>query len=400
MKKKIIMYTVCVFAACMAYAEIYKDIETVKVFPTGTGEEALLVESVENNDENYQEGKSNDYQDYMNGPSAFCFDENGFLYVMDYKQQKIVETAPDFKYLKTIALQDIEKTGFFLPQYLKIYDDGIFFYSSFDNAGVIGFDGNLKWFVSLNSSDQDMNFYYDSSNKLFFQYLDDNEGIACFTDLTENVMPESALVNQEQISEYLKGKQLDKTYYIDDSNRLVKDGEVIKYDRITQSERIGTDYSGNAIYSHYQKMVIIKDLNNKTIKMFDYSDTRTCDDRAYYPSVHPSGDIFLLEYPKRIAPPTLRRIKNDWDPEGRERWYREHAYITDSNVRIRSKPDLTGEKLGSVQRGDIVQVLDKSAEPMQIEKESAYWYKIKTDGDMEGWVYGAYVYLGDSRNGK
>jgi hypothetical protein len=101
MNKKTVTYAVCVLAACMAYTEIYKDIETVKVFPTGTGEEALLVEPVENNDENYQEGKSNDYQDYMNGPSAFCFDENGFFYVMDYKQQKIVETAPDFKYLKT-----------------------------------------------------------------------------------------------------------------------------------------------------------------------------------------------------------------------------------------------------------------------------------------------------------
>ncbi len=400
MGKRIVMYAVCVFTVCMAYAEIYKDIETVKVFPTGTGEGALLVVPVGNKAEYYQEGKDNHNEFSMNGPSAFCFDDKGFLYVMDYRQQKIVVTAPDLKYERTIKISGVKKLNTFLPRFIQAYNDGIFFCTLHENEGIIGFDSKLKWYIQWDSSYQKMNFYYDDSNKLLFQYFDDNAGIACFPDLIYDFVSDNRLVNQEQINEYLKRKQLDRIYYIDDSNRLVRDGKIIKYDRIMQSERIGTDYSGNTVYSNNGTRIIIQNQDNKTIKYFDYSDSDIYDDRAYYPAVHPSGDIFLLEYPKRITPPTLRRIKNDWDPEGRERWYREHAYIADSNVRVRSKPDLTGEKLGSVQRGDIVQVLDKSAEPMQIEKENAYWYKIKTTGDMEGWVYGAYVYLGDSRSSK
>lgn len=69
--------------------------------------------------------------------------------------------------------------------------------------------------------------------------------------------------------------------------------------------------------------------------------------------------------------------------------------LNDSNVRIRSEPNTSAKVLGALMKGDIVKVHDVTNDKMVIGDTEAYWYRIKTPGGVEGWVYGAYVDLTD-----
>lgn len=70
------------------------------------------------------------------------------------------------------------------------------------------------------------------------------------------------------------------------------------------------------------------------------------------------------------------------------------AYINDNNVNIRSQASTESEKVGSVSYADVV-VIDK----VEGEKvgSTSIWYKIKYN-DIEGYVYGDYVYERDPWN--
>ena len=65
----------------------------------------------------------------------------------------------------------------------------------------------------------------------------------------------------------------------------------------------------------------------------------------------------------------------------------------DYNVRVRSKPNLSGTVLELLNKGDEVKVEKHSIEKFEIDGESWYWYKIKSDEIPrgEGWVYGKYL---------
>lgn len=125
-------------------------------------------------------------------------------------------------------------------------------------------------------------------------------------------------------------------------------------------------------------------------------------------AIHPSGDIYFLRFSESQNKHILYKIENTWDPVYRANWYKiqsskdgarksrqeassQKATVNDNNVRIRKQPTLTGTEVGKLQKGNIVTVLEKSAESMKIDTMDAYWYRIKTDTGLEGWSYGAFL---------
>lgn len=65
----------------------------------------------------------------------------------------------------------------------------------------------------------------------------------------------------------------------------------------------------------------------------------------------------------------------------------------DFDVRVRTRPDLSGTVLGLLRKGDKLKVEKHSLEKTEINGEFWYWYKIKSDliPRGEGWVYGKYL---------
>jgi len=63
------------------------------------------------------------------------------------------------------------------------------------------------------------------------------------------------------------------------------------------------------------------------------------------------------------------------------------AFIGD-NVNIRQDPVLGKNVLGKLEFNEECQVLERSDTRQRINGTDAYWYKVRTTDDTEGWVYG------------
>ena len=67
------------------------------------------------------------------------------------------------------------------------------------------------------------------------------------------------------------------------------------------------------------------------------------------------------------------------------------AIVNDSRIRVRTLPNLNSDTWGYLNTGDCVKIKDKSSEPMEIDGESWYWYKVESENLPDGWVYGKYL---------
>jgi hypothetical protein len=71
-----------------------------------------------------------------------------------------------------------------------------------------------------------------------------------------------------------------------------------------------------------------------------------------------------------------------------------HATCTESRVRVRKAPNLQGETLGFLEKGDRLTVLEKSVEKMKVGEMYDYWYRVRRLSDnLSGWSYGHYLEL-------
>jgi hypothetical protein len=52
---------------------------------------------------------------------------------------------------------------------------------------------------------------------------------------------------------------------------------------------------------------------------------------------------------------------------------------------------LTCDTWALLDKGLPVKIKDKSSEPMEIDGESWYWYKVESENLPDGWVYGKYL---------
>lgn len=65
--------------------------------------------------------------------------------------------------------------------------------------------------------------------------------------------------------------------------------------------------------------------------------------------------------------------------------------LNDSDVRIRSEPNLDGKKLGKLMNGDRVKIIQITDEKMKIGNMNDYWYEIITEDGFTGWAYGFFI---------
>lgn len=67
--------------------------------------------------------------------------------------------------------------------------------------------------------------------------------------------------------------------------------------------------------------------------------------------------------------------------------------LNDSRVRLREAPHLEAKTLGYLEKGQLVQVLERSGARVRLQGMEAYWYRVQTPEGAVGWAYGQYIDL-------
>jgi len=68
-----------------------------------------------------------------------------------------------------------------------------------------------------------------------------------------------------------------------------------------------------------------------------------------------------------------------------------YAVITTNVLNVRQTMNIRGKKIGSVVKGEVVQIVEKSPFMQTVDEMEDFWYKIKTDGTLTSWCFGGYL---------
>lgn len=75
--------------------------------------------------------------------------------------------------------------------------------------------------------------------------------------------------------------------------------------------------------------------------------------------------------------------------------------MTAAELKMRIAPNTTAVEIARLTRGEQVRIVQRSAEPVQIGKLNAHWYKVTNSQGLTGWVFGAHLAVesdeGDAR---
>jgi hypothetical protein len=65
--------------------------------------------------------------------------------------------------------------------------------------------------------------------------------------------------------------------------------------------------------------------------------------------------------------------------------------VTSADLKMRIAPNTTAVEIAKLTRGEVVKVVQRSADAVQVGKLSAHWYKVTNSAGLTGWVYGAHL---------
>jgi len=68
-----------------------------------------------------------------------------------------------------------------------------------------------------------------------------------------------------------------------------------------------------------------------------------------------------------------------------------YAVVTASALNLRSKPNTRSKVTGSLGAGELALIIEKTALKFKIDDKNTYWYKVKTNKNKIGWLYGGYL---------
>lgn len=65
--------------------------------------------------------------------------------------------------------------------------------------------------------------------------------------------------------------------------------------------------------------------------------------------------------------------------------------VTSGELKMRISPNTTAVEIARLNRGEVVKIVQRSADSVQVGKLNAYWYKVTNASGLTGWVYGAHL---------
>lgn len=264
--------------------------------------------------------------------SAFCFDSEGYLYINDCGNKRILVFGYNYNYIREIAVMP-----FFYARSLEIDEDENFIGISIIDSVIQKISNNNEKIISVNLSEvkndlriniattmviEDQIFFNDrdgnllSINKSEYWEQENNDPIKIrniqSTEETRNIVINNPDFQQNNIS-------------IDENNRLFSDGELLTRDYNTfydywqeqhqmdeELKRPVIDVTLTAEYFYDTSSMVYlgKDrdgnyywLSSKAVVVFDNNgfllDVFIPQNHKYMmtkPAIHPSGDVYFLGY--------------------------------------------------------------------------------------------------------
>jgi hypothetical protein len=371
------------------------------------------------------------------GPSAICFDEDGNLYIEDYWKNRIAVFNSEFEYIKQLLDKHDSRRDFEKSDLLEIYNKKILKHYIGFRLIIYSMQNQFEvYFTGTKYKDVIKSIPFVYSNDIIIISLRDGNIMSI-----PNLGPDWE-ENNKKILDYEETKALFKPgamynlkgLTLDDKNRIFLNGELLTRDykvfyeywkerfsrcgyednkkyllsnwvsskSASDMTYLGRDIADNYYWKCMYKYIAIYNPIQSFFYFFEYYYNKS----KTLPAVHPSGDVYFLDYDENGV--YLYRVKNVWDPEGRARWYRESgvkdiepieeaahgakATVTADSLRVCASSSLDAAVVGSLKKDEQVKILERSATKVTIDGITAYWYKIRRPSDgLTGWCFGRYL---------
>ena len=417
MKKLILTAALILIIAGILFSEEINNypLEVMKTFPNGSGKNELTVKNP------YDIGLTY-------GPPCFSFDKNGYLYIVDHHNSRIVIYNEEYNYFNEIK-GNIKVIG------EKLEIDKNYNYISFGHTGFVKLrkDTNKLFAVSFYESSYNINpgvngFKSIITDNIVFVLLNDKTYISIpnpVVDYKENL---KKVLNPEQTINYVN-KKLNQKGVPKEERLSMKDGLIFKGDKLMTRDYItfyqykkeqrikkglplqkksniteipdefsssyyiiyylGEDNRGNTYWTNDSRNIAVLSPAGYTLDYLKYDRTMFDEDPengmgCQFPVIHPNGDIYFLGYD--FTESKLYRIKRRWFSP---------AVITEKEIKLKNTPSLSDKEIGEpIKKKTEVEVLERNDDKTTIDKKEDYWYKVKT-GALEGWIFGGYIEFAD-----
>jgi len=167
-------------------------------------------------------------------------------------------------------------------------------------------------------------------------------------------------------------------------------------------EYLGIDQHEN-IYWYSKEFILMYDKNGWLINFLSIDGI----EHNILPAIHTNGDIYFINFNEDEV--RLSILDKLWSTEdiGKQEmneYYHnlsgdafnnnirgKYVFLNTDNVSLQSEPDSASSTIEKLTLKNRLQILDRS-------NEKEYWYKVKTDWDQEGWIYGSYLNLCEASN--
>jgi hypothetical protein len=278
------------------------------------------------------------------GPFAIGFTPDSRLMILDYLNNRIQVFGSNFQVVQTIPIDYS-----FIPLNLNMNEYGV--WGSSDSL-VIGFDFNGN--KILHYENRNKRFSAFLYNKILFLHFDDGSLQAIVEPVPDRQANDGKLLSENQTQALFSTPEKYglKELAIDSAKRLFlrnviqtgnyktffeywmekngkkdmksfwssKDHKYQPVSGLSEGMRcMGVDVKGNYYWVSNFGYVFIFNNIGIIIDKLKFSDPANT---TIVTTVHPSGDIYFLDYDDNGV--YLYRIKNIWDPKGREAWYKAH----------------------------------------------------------------------------
>ena len=342
--KRVYFIIICITVLLTAlYSQSYPlyDMELIKTFNSGEGNEELK------NMTNVPVG----------GPTALAFDKDGFLYISDILNSRVVKYDKNIRYVQ--EYKDCYAAG---AGQLFINDDGEFISYKEKIISIDTKNGDMKASVNFyDSSYKDKlppssTFIY--KNGTVYTYLKDDSLISIPNPGIDNKLNMDKILDEKQTLEMLNKKTSNDlktvTFDIKDNSKVIEKSLIVQDIKNNKGDTLELETQNFEDFYQFHKVVntdkskmeetdkvylktltneyIEKNLSNiiylgkdkdnnsywwgagiyvfnntgKVIEAFKYDSKRS----KVYPAIHPSGDVYFLNYDGEKN--YLYRIKRVW----------------------------------------------------------------------------------------
>ncbi len=338
-------------------------------------------------------------QDYPQGPTGICFDRNGNIYISDAINDRLIVLSSNNKEIT-------QSKNVYSNFQNRIDTDGTNIYSRHEYFFYVDekFQKKIQirlvddnWNVILNGDE--FTFLYMGGDVYFHNnyqeyFVIKNPG----NDWRQNNMKIKKIDNSEKNNNEFK--KIDKSmisisYFLFINHSMIEFIDFLEYRSDSRHRYPPINNVSSGIYGlGSDENHNIYWYSSVTREVYVFRNGFVLDNvnslgKITFPAVHPSGDIYFLDYDDKAV--YLYRIKNVWDPEGREAWYRTNAYVTAKELKLRDRGSLDGAQIGMLEEWQRVEIVDRAKASTNIAGVEGRWCKVKTMDGRVGWAFGGYL---------